>query len=221
MRHKKDRYLRYLNDERLQWILHINQLYLKLNKANAMLCKIRHYVNETTLRSIYCAIFQSHLSYVCTAWGQNIKCNHWINILQRKAMRIIFFSNFNEHTTSLFSKAKILKFIDFIQMENCIFVNKSVSGSLYPLFSQVYIFANDHHNYNTRFVSNGLLKIPTNNTSIYGTKSIETSKITSWNFFLSPFTDINLKGTFVNQIKHFIKNYFFNLYDNSVTQFKP
>ena len=62
-----------------------------------------------------------------------------------------FSSDFNEHSTPLFSNAKILKFIDFIQMENCIFVNKSISGSLHSLFSQVYLFRNDHHNYNTRF----------------------------------------------------------------------
>ena len=53
-------------------------------------------------------------------------------------MKIIFFSDFNEHTTPLLSKAEILKFINLIQMENCIFVNKSVSGSLHPLFFQVY-----------------------------------------------------------------------------------
>ena len=52
-------------------------------------------------------------------------------------MRIILFSDFNEYTTLLFSKAKHLKFIDFIQMENCIFVSKSVSGSLHPVFSKV------------------------------------------------------------------------------------
>ena len=102
-------------------------------------------------------------------------------------------------------------------MENCIFVNKSVSGSLHHLFSQVYLFVNDHHNYNTRFASNGPLKILTNNTSIYGTKSFEISTITSWNFFQSHFTSIDLEETSVNQIKHLIKNYFFNLYDNLVT----
>ena len=131
-------------------------------------------------------------------------------------MRIIFCSDFNEHTTPLFSKAKILKLIDFIQMENCISVNKSVSSSLHPFFSQVYLFVNDHHNCNTRFPSNGLLNIPTNNTSIHGTKSFETSTITSWNSFWSPFTGVNLKETSVNQIEHFNKNHFFNLYDNSV-----
>ena len=179
---------------------------MKLNKANAILCKIRHYVNETTLRSIYYAIFQSYLSCVCTARGQNIKYNHRISILQRKAMKIIFFSDFNEHTTPLFSKAKILRFSDIIQLENCIFANKSVSGSLHPLLSQVYLFANDHRNYNTRFASNDLLKVLTNNTSIYGTKLFETSTISSWNFFQSYFTGINLKETSVNQIKHLVKN---------------
>ena len=175
------------------------------------------YVNEATLRLIYYAIFQSHLSYVCTAWGQNIKYSHHISILQRKALRIIFFSDFSEHTTALFSKAKILKFIDFIHMGNCIFVNKSVSDSLHTLLSQLYLFANYHHNYNTRFASNGLLKIPINNTSVYGTKSFETSTISSWTFFQSYFTSMNLKETSVNQIKHLIKNCVFNLYDNMVT----
>ena len=76
-------------------------------------------------------------------------------------------------------KSKNLKFVDFIQMGNCIIVNKSVSGSFHPLFSQVYLYANDHHNHNTRFASNGLLRIPINSTSIYGTKSIPTLAVTS------------------------------------------
>ena len=69
---------------------HISALQAILNKATAMLCKIRHYVTKATLRSIYYATFQSHLSYVCTAWDQNIKYNHRISILQRKTKRIIF-----------------------------------------------------------------------------------------------------------------------------------
>ena len=74
-------------DECLQWNFDINQLCLKLNKA--MVSKICHYVDETTLRPLYYAISQPHLSYVCTAWGLNIKYD-WISISQRKAMRIIF-----------------------------------------------------------------------------------------------------------------------------------
>ena len=68
-------YVKYLGiylDQYLDWSPHVNHLSHKLVKANAMLCKLRHYVNEATIKSIYYAIFHSHLSYVCTAWGQNL-----------------------------------------------------------------------------------------------------------------------------------------------------
>ena len=48
---------------------------------------------------------------------------------------------------------------------------KSVSGSLHRLLSQLHVFPNDHHDHKTRGASNGLLKISTNNASIYGTKN--------------------------------------------------
>ena len=68
-------YVKYLGIylyEYLYWSPHMNHLSHKLVKVNAMLCKLRHYVNEVTIKSIYYAIFHSHLSYVCTAWGQNL-----------------------------------------------------------------------------------------------------------------------------------------------------
>ena len=43
---------------------------LKLNRANGLLAKLRHYVNPILLRTIYYAIFESHLRYGCQLWGQ-------------------------------------------------------------------------------------------------------------------------------------------------------
>ena len=51
----------------------------------------------------------------------------------------------------------------------------------------------------------------------FSTKSFEASVITSQNFFQSHFIGINLKEAFINQTKHLIKIYFFNLDDNLVT----
>ena len=42
---------------------------LEANKANAVLTKLRNFVNSEILRSTYFAIFHSHLNYVCIAWG--------------------------------------------------------------------------------------------------------------------------------------------------------
>ena len=50
-----------ISDKYFQRNFQINQLYLKLDKANPMLCKIPHYPYKTTLRSIYYATFLSHL----------------------------------------------------------------------------------------------------------------------------------------------------------------
>ena len=51
-----------------------------------MLAKIRHYVNSQTLRSIYFAIFSSHLTYGSQIWAQKItlpwkKLSRYRNVL--------------------------------------------------------------------------------------------------------------------------------------------
>ena len=58
-------------DERLTWKQQINHVALKLNKANAMLSKLRHVLDIKTLRSVYYAIFESHLCYASLVWAQN------------------------------------------------------------------------------------------------------------------------------------------------------
>ena len=67
-------YLGVYLDEYLNWATHVSQL---CEKANAILSKIRYFVNDTALRSIYLPMFNSYLSYLCTAWGQSIteKCS--------------------------------------------------------------------------------------------------------------------------------------------------
>ena len=99
----------------ISWLVsHINHFSHKLLKANAMICKLCHYVNQATIKSIYYAIFHSHLSYVCTAWGQNLNPKHRINLLQKKAMRIISFAHYDAHTLPIFAKLNIVTFSDLI-----------------------------------------------------------------------------------------------------------
>ena len=67
----KTKYLRYLGikiDENLNWKIHIHDFASKLNRANAVLAKLRHFINSEILRSTYFATFHSHLN-VCIAWG--------------------------------------------------------------------------------------------------------------------------------------------------------
>ena len=63
------RYLGNKIDKRLTWKQQVTHVVLKLNKANAMLSKLRHALNTKTLRSVYYAIFESHLCYASIVWA--------------------------------------------------------------------------------------------------------------------------------------------------------
>ena len=43
---------------------------LKINRANGLLAKLKHYVNSKLLRTLYHAKFEPHVRYVCQLWGQ-------------------------------------------------------------------------------------------------------------------------------------------------------
>ena len=64
---KSVKYLGIKTDENLTWIDHIDDIAIKLNKANAMLFKVREFLNTKILKSIYYAIFDCHLNYANTA----------------------------------------------------------------------------------------------------------------------------------------------------------
>ena len=89
------KYLGIILDPHLNWSFHVDSLATKLTRAAGMLSKIRHYVPENTLRSIYFGIFASLLTYASQVWGQF--CNKHVSRLhtiQKKAIRIINFETY-------------------------------------------------------------------------------------------------------------------------------
>ena len=101
------KYLGVKIDTNFTWQYHINDLSIKLNRANALLFKTRKYVSHKILRTIYFAIFDSHLSCWCLVWAQNFSSIKHFNFT-KKAVRIINFQPSNSHTSPLFKQNFIL-----------------------------------------------------------------------------------------------------------------
>ena len=59
------RYLGVKIDSKLNWKNHVNAIAPKLHRANAMLYKVRYFVNANVLKSIYYALLESHINYAC------------------------------------------------------------------------------------------------------------------------------------------------------------
>lgn len=96
---KSVKYLGLILDEHLSFNEHLHSLIPKLTCAVGMLAKIRHYITNETLKSVYFSIFNSHLLYGLQVWslGNNPLQNRIITT-QNKALRIITFKKSRQHS---------------------------------------------------------------------------------------------------------------------------
>ena len=126
-------------DSNLNGKFHCDLLLPKLKRAVGMLCKARHYVPSEELKSIYYAIFSSHLVYGCQVWGQNFNIHtEKVFMLQNRAMRVISFSDFRASSFPIFKAMKILRLEDVITLQNCSFVHDFVKNKLLTCFNDYF-----------------------------------------------------------------------------------
>ena len=147
------RYIGVKIDSKLNWNSHVNTIATKLNRTNAILYKVRDFVNANILKSIYYALFESHINYASIIWGQNISTINRFYILQKKALRIINFKERNAHYSPLLHFSKIIKVADKVKIENCLFINKYTNNKLPSIFTNWFTFSSMSHNYQTSFAS--------------------------------------------------------------------
>ena len=110
-----------------------------------MLYNVREFVNSRILKSIYHTIFDCHLNYSNTAWGQNKNSLNRLFLLQKKALRIISFECRNAHSNPLFCKHEIVILHDKIIIENCFFISKSINFDLASILNHWFTFSSDSH----------------------------------------------------------------------------
>ena len=197
------KFVKYLGihlDEFLSGEAQCSELIKKLNRANGMLAKARHYVPALELKNIYHAIFSSHILYGSQVWTSKlISVTDKISKLQKSAMRIMTFSEFRAHSEPLFKKLEILKFQDSIAVNNCSFVYDFLNNNLPKSFVKTFIRTNDLHQYKTRQATAGILYIPNYNTTTFGLKCIYKRCINSWNKLSTEFNIMNRKNNINNQ----------------------
>ena len=118
--------------------------------------ELNDFVNANVLKSVYYALFESHISYSCIIWGQNKIISNCLYILQKKALRITDFKN------------GIIKIADKVSTENCLFINKYTNNKLLSIFTNWFTFSSVSHNYQRSFASMGNLQLPSSETKSYG-----------------------------------------------------
>ena len=118
------RYLGVYIDCNLTWKNHIQYISKKIKRSVGILSKIRHYVPLAILSQLYYTLIFPYLSYAATTWGNTyLTTLKPLTIHQKKAVRLICFAEFNEHSSPLFFKLGILKLSDVIFLQNALFMH--------------------------------------------------------------------------------------------------
>ena len=172
------KYLGILIDKNLSWKTHINNITTKISRTVGLLAKIRHFVPFQILLKIYQSLILPHISYGLPVWGQ--ACKSYLDkvlLLQKRALRLIFFAGYKEHALPLFIQSSQLPL-------NCLYyfsiaslmhdiANDRAPFNIMNLFKRVSTI----HEHNTRSASSNKfyleahrLEIQKNSFSIVGAK---------------------------------------------------
>jgi len=206
------KYLGLLIDSAVRFKPQINDIAIKLKKANGIIAKLRYYVPRETLLSIYYALFYSHMNYCAQIWGQSVGCFvNRIKTLQNCAVRLICFADFRAPVNPLYRQLGILKFEDLVHLHNVVFTY-SVYHRLLPA-PLISTFNFDFtHAYSTRAFTSGLIKSYAKKTTAFGINSIKNQCIRSWNYCHVKYTDNKLLNLTLHNLKASLKNAFLSSY---------
>ena len=144
------KYLGILIDSNLSWKIHIEYIALKISKIVGLIVKLRHFVLLHTLLNIYQSLI-SYITYGLSVWGQACKSHlNKILILQKEALRFMYFAKKNEHTIPLFINAKLLP-LNFLYYKTLSELMHDISTASAPInICNPFMKTSRVHLYNTR-----------------------------------------------------------------------
>ena len=210
------KYLGVYLDKFLDGSAHCISLHTKLQRANGMIAKARHFLRNDpgALLSLYYSIFSSHMVYGCQVFGQSdTKFVKKIQVLQNNALRLITFADsFRDHVSPLYKTLNILKFRDYVSLQNILFIHDYFNDLLPECFNGYFTLLRDAHSHATRNAGIGRLVVPPFDSDRYGRKSFKIQAILLWNnladhFPAEDFTNISRFKLKNMLAKHFIESY--------------
>ena len=112
-----------------------------------------------------------------------------------------------------------MKFSDKVNLENALYVSKSINDLLPSLFNNCFLFSSDQHNHKTSWSSFGNLHKPFYKTNTYGKNSIVVGAINAWNYS-QKLLKISLRHLAPNKIKIILWNVYFTNYWKKLSTFR-
>ena len=166
---------------------------------------LRHYVPTNVLILIYYSLIYSFLIYGIEIWGHTFPTYlKPISRLQKKAVRLITFSDYQSHSEPIFKFLNLIKFTDTIKFQTIKFIFQW-KNSLLPLsFDNFFETIKEIHTYNTRQASNDNIYLERRNTDQYGKRTIKFAGAILWNSIPNDLKNCTSITTFKRKLKVYL-----------------
>lgn len=141
-----NKFLGIIVDEKLCWKQHINVLTSKLAKNIGIIGKLRSVLDCISLRLLYNSLVLPYLTYGAELWGNNYRTNIEKNfLLQKKAIRIVYHSDFYAPTNPIFAASKILKLYDIVNLNTLIVMFMAYNNKLPQKIQNIFEHRESHY----------------------------------------------------------------------------
>ena len=188
-------------DENLTWHEHIDYVCRKVIASLSMLRRVRSFLGERDLTLLYNCLIQSQLDYCCEVWGLRFDTHiHKLEVLQKRAARMILNASFYTPSIDLFKRLNILPFHKRVMYFRCIFIYKCINDLSADFFKDTFLNVSSTHAINTRYSTNGNLVLPKCNTECFK-RSFIYAAINSWNSLPNDFKGIQSVSSFKGELK--------------------
>ena len=145
------KFLGLLIDEKLQWTEHIEYCRKKVASGVYALNMVKRLLSESTKRMMYYSLINPYLLYGNILWGSAYRTHlQKLTTLQKKSLRIIANTTYNEHTSPIFKRLNILKLEDMHKYELAKFVFAAKESLTPSPLSNIYLLNNRVHSHHTR-----------------------------------------------------------------------
>jgi hypothetical protein len=112
-------------DEYLSFDDHVSSLCVKISKSLFCLHRIKNFVTNSALKSLYYAMIHSHIAYCINIYGcASATVLNKLIVKQKEAIRVISLAKYRDHTIPLFKKLGILPLNELIRYSALRFMHK-------------------------------------------------------------------------------------------------
>ena len=152
-------------DSQMKWESHIKYMAQKIASGLYAMNSLKNIMASHILRKLYFAMIHPHLTYGIMLWGNTYKkYMHKIEVLQKKALRIICHAKYNACSSPLFKSKDILNLGDIYRLLTCQFMHRLYTHMTPAALIGVMAQRTEVHDRQTRYRNDFVCVLYRNNT---------------------------------------------------------